>query len=168
MEFSANFKKYLSTNTFALFDVYFGSVTGDVVPLQEAIFAGGFVDPKHETFVPARRGDNSYLRTFGSGKPGMNMYGYAEYKRSYKSGKAGLSNGLMLQFPFHFNLYTRTALLSNTTDTLFDQDFFSEAGAILNITPIQIIFPIYLTDPFPGDKNFDFRWLWKINYRINF
>jgi Peptidase family M1 domain len=158
-EIAAKYVRFFSKKLFIITDFYFGRVWGNTAPTQELIYAGGFVDPKHETFIPFRRGDFSALKDFNSaGKIGMNMLGYTHKQGAFFRGKAGAATGLVIKLPSMFAVYGRAALLANDTANLFKQDVFSEAGLKMNIGPLSFTFPFYISDPFPGDDNLEFRW----------
>jgi len=144
-------------------DIYGTWINGDAIPNQELIFAGGQVDPKHLNTAPARRGASAYLRHFASHDPGMNMYGYASQNFVYPAGRAGLAAGLEMDVPLLPVTYGRAALLSSDADKLFEQKWFYEAGFKFGESLINLILPIWVSDPLANEDNFEWRWMVRVN-----
>jgi Peptidase family M1 domain len=158
-EMAFYYTRYFSKKLYVSTDFYIGNVWGSSAPTQELIYAGGFVDPKHESFIPFRRGDFSALKNFNSsGKMGMNMLGYAQHKGRFTRGNAGTAAGLLVRLPSMFAVYGRAGLMANDINNLFSQDIFSEAGIKMFLGAVNFTFPLYVSNPFEGDNNFEFRW----------
>lgn len=152
---------YLTKKIEASFDIYTGAVSGNAIPRQEKIFAGGNVDPKHENFVLGYRGSVAPLRS-QSMQGGMGLLGYAHNNKDFLKNNAGFSTGAGIKFPYTPIIYGRVGALADKLGKISGQKFFSEAGIKLETPVLSFIFPIWVSDPFGGDKNFDFRFYFNI------
>ena len=157
-EFSEQNTFYISKNIYTRLDVYTAYVSGDDIPIQEKIFAGGDVDPKHENFVIGYRGSVAPLRSQAL-QSGMGMLGYSHNNRVYLKNNAGFSAGAEIKLPYMPIIYGRAGALSDELASLADQKFFSEAGLKLDTAAMAFIFPLWVSDPFATEDNFDFRFL---------
>ena len=150
------------------FHVYFGSLQGNRFPLQESVFAGGDIDPRHQAFAFARRGKLAPNRYFAFGR-GMNMFGYNPWDGRYFAGKSGASFGMDFNvYRLLPTLYASAGVLSNRSFECFTQDPFAEFGIKIKLPGFKLIFPIYLTDPAPGDKHLELRFLAQYAFKLNF
>jgi len=153
------------TRNFSTRVKFFGSgIWGDGLPLQERIYLGGHVDPKHRQFALSRRGDAAPLRlwTFGQG---MNMVGYAYGDGVYPSGKAGAAVTAELNytgFPLPI-FYGSAATLSQSVGDFGEDDVVYEAGIKMGNNLLTFILPLWVSDPLPGDDQFEFRFLFNLN-----
>ncbi len=165
-EYAQNLPVDLARNIVATLDVYAASVSGDAIPSQEMIFAGGGVDPKHEEFVPAYRGSAGPLRHFSMNE-GMKMLGYSSYRRTYLKNNAGFAAGLEFDLPLVPKVYGRVGSLAATLDEIPDARFFAETGVKLGGEAFQLIFPVYISDPFPGEDRLDFRFFYSFELPLD-
>ncbi|RMH61075.1 MAG: M1 family peptidase [Calditrichaeota bacterium] len=147
-------------------DMFAGSVSGNHVPLQEMIFAGGGVDPKHEQFTPAYRGRSAPLRGY-TYLNGMNMPGHSGSQGVYMQDRSGLATGLRLNFPMGLSVYGRVGTLADTPGRLTESSVLSEYGVGLNWNQLRFIFPLYVPNPPGGGKAFDFRMLFNVNMNFS-
>lgn len=161
-EFRADGHFYLTKSIQATIDIYGGFVSGDDIPSQEYIFAGGNVDPKHENNVLGYRGSVAPLRSQAI-EGGMNMPGYSHNKRVYLNNKAGVSSGAEIKFPYLPIIYGRVGALADNAGSLANQKFFSEAGLKMESGPLAITLPLWVSNPFSGEDNFEFRFYFSIN-----
>jgi len=167
LEISALYFRRLSKRIKVKADVYLGSVTGNNIPIQEMIFAGGGVDAKHQHFTPGYRGDVAPLRGF-TFLNGMNMLGYSNVNRSFLRNNSGFSSGLEVTLPYIPAIYGRVGLMGTSMDNLTKQSLFSEAGFKIGSGNFIMVLPLYISDPQTGEKNFDFRFFFNLNTNIRF
>ena len=168
LEISGYFWRRPFKNTWFRLDGYLANIWGTKVPLQENIFAAGDVDPRHQQFAFGRRGrlaPNRYF-TFTSG---MKMYGYNDTQNPFFYGKSGAALSLSVK-PYKYVpvIYTSAALLSPKSLDFKTDRMFAEAGIKTNIAGGDLIFPLYVSDPAPGEKHLDFRFLFNFNFNISF
>ncbi|MFZ5517970.1 MAG: M1 family aminopeptidase [Candidatus Zhuqueibacterota bacterium] len=153
------------TRNFSTKVKFFGSgIWGDDLPSQERIYLGGAVDPKHQRFALARRGDLSPLRTWTFGQ-GMNMAGYAYSDGIYPSGKAGAAVTAEFNytgFPLPI-FYGSAATLSQSVGDFGTDDVIFEAGIKAGSNILTFIMPIWVSDPLAGEDHFEFRFLFNLN-----
>ena len=167
IELSAMYSRKLSRRISAKWDMYLGTVSGNTIPTQEMIFAGGDVDAKHRIFTPGYRGSVAPLRGF-SFQSGMNMPGYSNTNRVFLSNNSGFSSGLELSLPYLPVVYGRVGLMGTSVKNLTDHDIFSEAGVKLGSGNFTMILPLYISKPASGEKNFAFRLFFNISTAIRF
>lgn len=153
--FSFNYKRYLTRKSHLRFDLFGSAIAGDKVPAQELIYAGGETDPKHKRFAIGRRGSVAPLRHFIYNE-GMNMPGYTASNHPLNRGKAGASARLTYKYGFLPSFYGSVATISASAEQL-GKDIFGEYGLIIGGDNINIILPLYVTDPAPGEKH----WAWR-------
>ena len=154
LEMETTAKYYFGLNRFVDLRLYAGGIlTGDA-PLQESVFAAGDIDPKHEQIVPQRRGKLALNRGFNMGH-GMRMYGYNGTGNPFFNGKVGASFSAGIKMiKFIPQIYGSVATIG---DELSAAHPFAEAGIKLEIAPIQIVLPLYISDPAPGEKHLGLR-----------
>ncbi len=165
LELNSTYTQRFSKNVWTKLKFFGSGIWGDDLPTQERIYAGGFVDPKHQNFAMARRGGMAALRAWTFDR-GMNMFGYAYDGFVYPSGKAGASLTWEL-FYDRFGLpifYVAAATLSQSVNDFGNDDIFTEAGVKFSSGPITLVLPLYISDPVPSDDNFDFRVLFNIDF----
>ena len=164
LELSSIYRQRFTRKLSSKLKLFGSAIWGDNLPLQERIYLGGNVDPKHQRFAMARRGGLAPLRTW-TFEQGMNMFGYAYDGDVYPSGKAGAS--MMLEVNYNrFSLpifYAAAATLSQTVEDFGKDDILAEAGIKFTNGPITLILPLYISDPAAGDHHFDFRVLFNID-----
>lgn len=162
-DFSEKFRYYISERSNILWDFYMGSVDGDNVPVQELIFAGGDIDPKHQAFIPAYRGSSAPLRKF-SLNSGMQMLGHAHTKRVFLKDKSGYAMGLEFDLPYLPKVYGRMASLFDKPADFSKNDPFYEAGFKLGNQYFSLIFPLYISDPGENENNTEFRMFYNFTF----
>ncbi len=135
---------------------YFGVLTG-TVPVQEHIFAGGTADPGRYQIGLPRSGGFGVLAGFSDGT-GMDMTGYGTSgKSAILKGKAGWSNKVSLQVPGNFVLFADAGNVYKNLDSFDAGDLIYDAGIGFKIGPLQLSVPFWVSDPFEGEKNTEFR-----------
>jgi len=164
-QISNRLRYFLSERSIILWDFYLGTVDGDNIPLQELIFAGGDIDPKHQKYVPGYRGSIAPLRSFSLNR-GMQMLGYSHVKRVYLNSKSGYATGLEFNLPYIPTVYGRFASLFEKWADFGENDVFYEAGVKFGDEYFSMIFPIYISDPDENEDNIDFRFFF--NYKLPF
>ncbi len=148
-------------------DLFAGGITGDHIPQQEYIFAGGFVDPKHERFTPAYRGRYAPLRGY-TYLEGMNLWGHAGTTGGYLKNKAGYALGLKLNLPFGFALYGRGGAIAADWTEIKRSALMREYGLQLKFQQLNFVFPLYVENPSDGSAPFAFRMFMHIDFNIRF
>ncbi|KAA3611980.1 MAG: M1 family peptidase [Calditrichaeota bacterium] len=166
-EIKEKFTFFLTKKVRSKLDVYIGSVTGDNVPSQELIFAGGDVDPKHEAFVPGYRGSAAPIRSYTLEK-GMGMLGHGHQKGNYLKNKSGFAVGIEFDVPIIPTIYGRAGTMASSFNTLGDDKYFFESGFKIDSGFLSLTFPMYISDPIPGEENFEFRTFFNLESPINF
>ncbi len=160
VELSTNYKRYFGLNDYFALRGYMGGVNGKGIPLQEHIFAFGNIDPRHQVFMPYRRGKWGAGRGF-SALGGMNMVGYNNLYQPFFKGKYGASISAEIKYGFLPGLYYSAALLSNSVTNWTPRHIFSEAGVKSHFSfgagELQMILPLYVEYPAPGEK----KWQWR-------
>ncbi len=168
IESQAGLSHRFSRQTRISLQAYAGSVMGNNIPLQESIFAAGDVDARHLSFAFARRGRLAPNRRFVFGR-GMNMYSYNQADGRFFNGKSGAALHLDLDvWRFLPTLYGSVALLGTSNLDMITQKPFAEFGAKLSLFKTRLIFPLYLTNPAPGEKHFAFRFLFSYSFSLGF
>ncbi|HED11477.1 MAG TPA: hypothetical protein ENJ10_12370 [Caldithrix abyssi] len=147
-------------------DVYAGMIDGNTIPLQENIFAGGDVNPKHLKYAPGFRGDIGPLRSY-TYLSGMNMPGYSGARGAYLNAKNGFSTGFTVHIPYGLGVYVRTGVLGNDLSAIMDQEFMTEYGLRLGTGNVKIILPLYVTNPPDGSDKFAFRYYFNLSMNLN-
>ena len=166
LETEVNWWKRPWKNTWFNVYGYLGNIWGNKFPLQEYIFAAGDIDPRHQRMAFARRGKFAPNRYFTFGQ-GLRMYGFTDPDNPYFKGKSGASLSLTCKPYRHIpSLYVSAAVLSNKTMDFNQEKLFAEAGLKTNLKGINMIFPLYVSDPPPGGKHFDFRFLFEYQFRL--
>ncbi len=141
---------------------FWGNIWGSHYPLQESIFAGGEVDPRHHYLAFSRRGNLAPNRYF-TFLQGMQMYGYTNPTNRYFVGKSGWATSLSVKFWKHLpGVYLSGAMLTTKTLDFRSDRLFAEAGFRLKFLGVNFVLPLYITDPAPGEKHLDFRF--RFNY----
>lgn len=163
LEMATDYKYMFGKRAYFLLDFYLGHTTGDQIPMQELVYAGGFVDPKHENFTPARRGNYSYLTGFYAQNPGMKMLGYMQQKNIFPNSKNGMAFGFEGSTGLPGSLYIRTGVLAPKLKTIELRHFFTEAGIKLKSENLTLAFPIYVSHPEQGENHFAFRFALKMH-----
>ncbi len=158
---------YLSKKVTTILDLYVGSISGDAIPSQELIFAGGDVDPKHEDFVPGYRGSVAPLRSYFLGK-GMNMFGHGQVNRNYLRNNSGFAAGIELDAPLIPSIYGRVGTLALNFNSLGDGKYFVESGVKIKFGFATLVYPFYISDPLHGEDNFDFRFFFNLESPMSF
>lgn len=159
------YKRYLSKKSYLKLHLFAAGIWGSNTPSQEHIFAGDGVDPKHKRFAIGRRGSIAPLRSW-TFESGMNMFGYTDINNPYRAGKAGASIGLDLRFSPLPIIYANAAALSQKAEDFGSDGVFAETGIKLYLGPANFIFPVYITDPAPGEKRFAFRFLFRLRMPV--
>jgi len=164
LTFTTNYYRRLTKNLAAKVRFFGSGIWGDNLPIQERIYLGGGIDPKHKRFAFERRGGMAPLRTW-TYEDGMNMPGYARLNGYYPSGKSGASINMELNY-YRFSLpalYVTVGTISKDVSGFGSDDIITEAGVKFRNGPLTLIIPLYVSDPTSGEKHFDFRFIMNIN-----
>jgi hypothetical protein len=159
------YKRYLTKKSDIKFRFYGASIWGSDIPTQELIYSGGDTDPKHQRFTICRRGTRAPLRKWTYNTK-MNMPGYSDRENPFRVGKAGAS--VRLEFkrsPFPAVYLSSGTISKNVED--FGEDYFAEYGLLYGGDIVNFTFPIYTTDPSPGEKHLAFRFYFNFRIPIN-
>ncbi|WP_044280987.1 M1 family metallopeptidase [Caldithrix abyssi] len=168
VEIGGNWWARVSKNSWFRLEGYWANIWGAAYPRQESIFAGGEIDPRHQKFVFSRRGSLAPNRHYTLGQ-GMKMYGYGDPDNRYFLGKSGAALSLTVK-PWKYLpvMYGSGAALGQKSMGLKGNQLFAEAGLKFNVASIEMIFPLYISDPAPGEKHLAFRFLLNYSFRLSF
>jgi len=164
ISFSANFARRLTQNSYFRLSTFAGSYSGDLIP-QELFYAMGDIDPKQKSFAPGRESDYS---VFGYWKfdQGLKMYGYSDVTNPFFANRNGASATLDIKVKYLPELYISAAVLSDKLADLSAAPVFAETGLKLEAAPFSFVFPVYISNPVPGEDRLDFRM--KFNLKLAF
>ncbi|GEM_PF-3176045 len=166
LSLESTFSRVLSEFTYVKLHGFAASIWGRRIPSQEALFAAGFVDPKHKKFTLARNGRWALLHHFSFGR-GMHMFGYTDYKNPFFKGQSGASVSLDLKIAKYMpTLYLSAAGLASRPQDVDRMGYFAETGFKLNLGFFKAVFPVYITDPAPGEKHLSFRFVIQMHSSI--
>jgi len=133
---------------------FVGALWGKRVPQQELFYAAGFTDPRQKMFVPARRGNWALLHYYSYGK-GMNMYGYSDFKNTFFSGRGGAALSMDLKIKYLPVLYVSAAGMGKMNNPRL----FAESGLKLALGFMDLVLPLYISDPAPKAEHLGLRFL---------
>ena len=147
----------IAGNMMARTRLYAGRVLGDApghVLLRPGggLFARGAIGaflPPDGTLSPQ---EHYYVRT-GPALPG--------YLESPLRGRVALSAEQRLPLPLPFletEAYISAGWMTDDIDSLFSGGALMDAGLALRVAMLEIILPLWVSDPPPGNGNWEFRW----------
>lgn len=143
------------------FRVYAGSAFGSI-PLQEGFFPGGSADPRREAFLIPMKGSVSLLDNLSPGD-GLFMPGYAVYgQKGLQVGKAGFAVKLTFQ-KSGWMFFTDAGQVYKERKNFGSGSLLYDAGLGYQLGPIELLFPVWVSDPPKGDDPTDFRFVLKYN-----
>ncbi len=133
-----------------------GGVGGNP-PLQRMIRPGGGLLSK-KSFVNAElspdgslSAQNHYFVRTGPALPG--------YGESRVRGKLGFSlEQRFIPVEIPIGIFAGAGWVGNTVDELLESSLFSNAGIVVNAAIVEVLFPLWVSDPLPGEDNLEFRW----------
>ena len=163
---SASFMRIISKNSHFSLHFFSGALFGNNYPLQEGIFTGGSVDPKHEQFVVNRQGPYAPLHSFSFNRA-MNMPGFANPDNPFYKGSAGSALTLNLKVKYLPVLYGSAGMIVDDFSRYSSAPVLAEAGVKLNLQSMEFIFPLYVNRPAPNEKKVAFRFLFTIKANFN-
>ena len=80
---------------------------------------------------------------------------------------AGFAAGLEMDLPLIPKVYGRVGSMAASLDEIPDARFFAETGIKLGGDAFQMVFPIYISDPFPGEDRLDFRFFYSFGLPLD-
>ncbi|MBD3223987.1 MAG: hypothetical protein GF313_04620 [Caldithrix sp.] len=154
-EFQSRYKYRIDRKSFVQLRLLTGGLWGSAVPSQEYLYSVGGVDAKHKRFAPARRGTmgpaNRWL--FDGG---LEMAGYADPANSFFRGRGGAALHIDFDYKWLPHWYFAAATMGPSFEEIGNQSF-TETGVKVDFGPLQFVFPIYISDPGPGESHTAFR-----------
>lgn len=156
------YRRFLTGKSDVRLQLFAAGLWGSNIPAQELIYSGGEVDAKHKSFVPGRRGSIAPLRSWTL-ESGMNMPGYSSRENAYRAGRAAASFSAEYHLSPLPSLYAAVATMGQKWNEA-GQDFFAEYGLKYDLQMLKIVWPVYITNPAPGEKYFG--WRFYFNYSI--
>ncbi len=142
-----------------------GAVFGDQVPSQELVYTGGGVDPKHESFAISRQGKYAPLHTFYYAT-GMAMPGFSDAQNPWRRGKAGSALSVDLKLGYLPTIYGSAGWIAEHVNAYSKAPVLFETGVKLNVGSTQLVFPLYINRPAPGEKALDIRFKFSSNIQF--
>lgn len=143
-----------------VFRTYAGQITGSA-PFQEAFFAGGNPDPRRNALLGFKSGSFSLLDNYSVGG-GMRMLGYA-VGDTLLADRSGLSTRLAFRDPASgFEAFVDAGSLGSSFGNMLGNQWFYDAGFGYNATIFGFYFPLYVSKPPQGEKEFEFRFVMEV------
>jgi len=141
--------------------LFCGVAFGDL-PSQERFYLAGDLDPDFkDRLIMDRRGRYTPLEKWYV-KGGGNLRGYYGdyYGGQHPSGRAILAINVEIPLPkIPFSLFYDVGDVWGDAGAMNLGDLRSDAGLGLGLGPLKVQFPLWVSDPPTGVRNFKFRWL---------